>query len=82
MFAGFLERNKTTHRLLVIGGDIHASKITYWNTGDSNEVVAHEVIASGLAQTKFDKRGTIYGEINRPMNVMKHRNTKASPPRK
>ena len=65
MLARFLERNKTTHRLLVIGGDIHASEIVYWNTGDPNEVVAHEVVASGLAQTKFDKRGTIYGEINR-----------------
>jgi hypothetical protein len=65
MFADFIERNKTTHRLLVIGGDIHASEVTYWNTGDPNEVVAHEVIASGLAQTNFDKRGTIYGEINR-----------------
>ncbi len=65
MLADFLERNKTTHQLLVIGGDIHASEVTYWNTGDPDEVVAHEVVASGLAQTKFDKRGTIYGMVNR-----------------
>jgi phosphodiesterase/alkaline phosphatase D-like protein len=65
MFARFLEKNQRTHRVLMITGDIHASEVVYVNTGDPNQVVAHEVVASGLAQTKFDKRGAVYGEINR-----------------
>jgi len=65
MFARFIEKNKHTHRVLIITGDIHASEVVYLNTGDPKEVVAHEVVASGLAQTKFDKRGAVYGEINR-----------------
>ena len=54
------------HRLLILSGDVHYSGLTVLRLGRSDEIRGYEVISSGLAQQRFDRRSASVGSVLKP----------------